>query len=112
MSLMSRENRNTLWTKFIVFGVGAAVMVNNTITAFATNPFANAQNAVRDLFVRLITTLTNVVVPIAGWALFFCLLMILFSTSRKKVETYREWAITFLLCIVGVFTINFVIYLT
>lgn len=109
MNLISKENRNAMGAKLAVLGVGAGVMVNNTVTALATNPFANAENTITDLFESLTTTLTNVAVPIAGCALVFCLLMMLFSTSQRKVETYRGWAITIFLCIVGIFAVNFVI---
>ena len=33
--------------------------------------------------------------------------MMLVSQNQKKVEAYRGWAITFFVCVVGIFAVDF-----
>lgn len=110
-SLVKQSKFQAARNKMAGVAAGASTMLMGMATAYAANPFGNAETTTKNLFTNLQTALTNVVVPIAACALIFCLIMMLVSQNQKKVEAYRGWAITIFVCVVGIFAVDFVIKL-
>lgn len=110
--LVEKSKFQGIRNKVAGMSAGASVLLMNAICAYASsNPFTGAETTIKTLFTNLQTALTNVVVPIATCAFIFCLIMMFASSNQKKVETYRGWAATIFLCVVGIFAVNFFITL-
>lgn len=110
-SLVKQSKIQATCNKVAGVVTGTSTMLTGMVTSYATNPFAAAETTIKNIFTNLQSTLTNVVVPIAGSAFIFCLIMMLASQNQKKVETYRSWAIAIFVCVIGVFAADFVIKL-
>lgn len=110
VKLKNKTERMNLRNKVIALSAGAnAAMLTMVSTAFAENPFAQFGGAMGTMLGHLESTLKGLVVPIATVALIFCFIMMLVSQNQKKVESYRGWCITILICIVAIYAIPFLI---
>lgn len=89
----------------------AMVAAGSMTTALATNPWSSATSKISSLVGNLETALKSIVVPIAGCALVLCFIMMLVSQNQKKVEQYRTWVITIIICIVAIYAVPFIINL-
>ena len=90
---------------------GAYAMMNTALMlAYAAedNPFEPAQETITDIVEQLKDTLLAIVVPLATCAFVFCLIMMFVSQNQKKVEAYRSWAITIVICVVVIFAATFI----
>lgn len=86
-----------------------AVMLTATMTYAQYGVWSNATSVVGNILVSLEAALKSIVVPIAGVALIFCFVLMLVSQSQKKVEAYRSWVVTIVICIVAIFAVPFII---
>lgn len=86
-----------------------AVMLTATMAYANYGVWSNATNVVGNILVSLEAALKSIVVPIAGVALIFCFILMLVSQNQKKVESYRSWCVTILICIVAIFAVPFII---
>lgn len=91
-----------------------AVAGMNAIVATAMMTYANygvwnnATTVISNILGTLEGSLKSIVVPIAGCALVACFIMMLISQNQKKVEAYRGWCITIVICIIGIYAIPFI----
>lgn len=91
-----------------IAGLNAAWMM--TVVAMADmGPWTAANGALTNILTQLEAALKSIVVPIAGVALIFCFIMMLVSQNQKKVESYRSWCITIVICIVAIYAVPFII---
>ena len=106
-SLMKQSSLMKLCNVVNGASVGMSLMACNMLFALAANPWSGAESTLSTLFNDLRASLLKIVVPIAGCALVFCLIMMFVTSSQRKHEAYRSWAITIFLCLVGIFAIDF-----
>lgn len=92
-----------------VAGMNAMLMTTMLAHATTENPWANVTTTIIAIFTTLEVALKSIVVPIAGCALVACFIMMLVSQNQKKVEAYRSWFITIVICIIAIYAVPFII---
>lgn len=110
-SLAKQSKFHAAYNKMMGVAAGTSAMLMGMTTAYASNPFGNAETSIKNLFDFLRSTLTNVATPIAGAAFIFCLIMTAIAQDQKQVEKYRSWAMRIFIGVVGVYAVDFVIKL-
>lgn len=98
-------------SKIAGVATGVNAMWMSMVMAMATNPWTSATTTLTNILSTLETALKSIVTPIAGVALIFCFIMMLVSQNQKKVESYRSWCITIVICIVAIYAVPFIINL-
>lgn len=110
-SLAKQPKFRTTYNKIMGIATGASTMLMGIVTAYASNPFGNAETGIGNLFTFLQATLVKVATPIAACAFVFCFIMTVVSQDQKQVEKYRSWATRIFVGVVGIFAVDFVIKL-
>lgn len=88
-----------------------AMLLTAMMTYAQYGVWNNATTTISNILTSLESALKSIVVPIAGCALIFCFIMMLVSQNQKKVETYRAWCVTIVICIVAIYAVPFIISL-
>ena len=110
-SKMSLDVRNKV--AGLMTGVNAALL-STMAMAYADEGYGvwnGVTNTLTNVLGTLESALKSIVVPIAGVALIFCFIMMMISQSQKKVESYRTWCVTIIICIVAIYAVPFIINL-
>lgn len=89
--------------------VGMSLMACNIVYAFAANPWGGASNTLATLFTDLRNSVTRIVIPIAACAFIICFIGMFVTSSQKRHDAFRTWAITIFLCIIGIYAVDFFI---
>lgn len=107
------KTKNNVGMKLAAFSTAVGSMMFSIVPAFAENlgVWQGAATTISGILTTLESALKSIVVPIAGVAFLFSLVMMLISQNQKKVESYRAWCITIFVCIVAIYAIPFIIKL-
>lgn len=91
----------------VICGLSASTMM--MVAAHADDPWGGLFGTLQNVFTPLQSHLQAIAIPVALAMSLFCLVMMLTTQNQKKVETYRSWLITIIVCVVVIFAMPYII---